>query len=745
MDRKVLSFLFFWMIKLSFSLASHRGTPTIGKGSIHLLHLCCYMLFITEKVSKTNWELIKSEVYRLKEKFLSEYHTRSVDENYNELSSRLNTIIDEHVPSKLSRGKHSTPWFSPSLRRLCRKKQRLFTRAKRSHKKAHWDKYKSHKKDTLKAIRRARWEYVNEILNVSLLEKNSKPFWRYIRSQRQENIGVSALKENGVLYSDSHKKAEILNKQFSSVFTRDSTRNQAKLYGPSYPSINPLTIDVKGVEKLLAGLNISKASGPDQICCRVLKELAHEIAPMLTCIFRQSIKSATLPAIWTKAFVSPVFKKGDRCMPGNYRPVSLTCVSCKILEHIICKHFRTHLERYEILTPLNHGFRAKFSCETQLLLTLQDLLQTRDKKIQTDVAILDFSKAFDTVPHDRLLGKLEFLGIHGPLLDWTAAFLKTREQTVVVDGSKSRPTKVISGVPQGTVLGPLLFLMHINDLPSVVTSQVRLFADDCLMYRPIRSIADQVALQQDLAALERWGDTWGMRFNAGKCHIMHISRSRVPMSFMYELCGQVLFSAEEAQYLGVTLTSELSWSPHINSIANRANVSLGFLKRNLKHCPSQLKETAYIALVRSILEYACPIWDPHLRKDVDLLERVQRRAARFVNSDGYRSTSSVTSMLQSLGWKNLEDRRRDVRLALLFKIVHGQVAVSVDDIHLTKADSRTRAKHPHKYRHKPANTTELQNFFTHRTIAEWNSLKADTVTACSLDSFKARLCKASAD
>ena len=119
------------------------------------------------------------------------------------------------------------------------------------------------------------------------------------------------------------------------------------------------------------------------------------------------------------------------------------------------------------------------------------------------MAILDFSKAFDTVPHDRLLGKLEFLGIHGPLLDWTAAFLKTREQTVVVDGSKSRPTKVISGVPQGTVLGPLLFLMHINDLPSVVTSPVRLLADDCLMYRPIRSIADQVALQQDLAALER--------------------------------------------------------------------------------------------------------------------------------------------------------------------------------------------------------------------------------------------------
>ena len=147
--------------------------------------------------------------------------------------------------------------------------------------------------------------------------------------------------------------------------------------------------------------------------------------------------------------------------------------------------------------PAKSRLSCKISCETQLLLTLQDLLLARDRKIQTDVAILDFSKAFDTVPHDHLLGKLWFFGIHGPLLDWTAAFLKTREQTVVVDGRRSSQCKVLSGVPQGTVLGPLLFLMHINDLPSVVTSQVRLFADDCLMYRPIRSIADQFELQRE--------------------------------------------------------------------------------------------------------------------------------------------------------------------------------------------------------------------------------------------------------
>ena len=193
--------------------------------------------------------------------------------------------------------------------------------------------------------------------------------------------------------------------------------------------------------------------------------------------------------------------------------------------------------------------------------------------------------------------------------------------------------------------------MRINDLPSVVTSQVRLFADDCLMYRPICSIADQFELQRDLSALERWGDAWGMRFNASKCLIMQIHRSRSPLQHYYTLCNQALSCEDEAKYLGVSISSELSWSGHISSISSRANVALGFLRRNLKRCPHKLKETAYFALVRSVLDYACPIWDPFLRKDVDILEKVQRKAAPFVCGD-YRTTSSVTAMLSTLGWNS---------------------------------------------------------------------------------------------
>ena len=235
---------------------------------------------------------------------------------------------------------------------------------------------------------------------------------------------------------------------------------------------------------------MKKSSGPDNICCRILKELASEFAPILCNIFTQSLETGQIPDDWSTAFVTPIFKKGSRSLPENYRPVSLTSVPCKILEHIICSHIHKHLDNHHILSAFQHGFRGGHSCESQLLVTLSDLFYWRDKRVQVDVAVLDFAKTFDTVPHQSLLGKLDHYGIQGPILNWIRAFLTGRTQCVVVDGEKSDFVPVQSGVPQGTVLGPLLFLLHINDLPECVSSSVRLFADDCLLYRTIRSDVD---------------------------------------------------------------------------------------------------------------------------------------------------------------------------------------------------------------------------------------------------------------
>ena len=407
----------------------------------------------------------------------------------------------------------------------------------------------------------------------------------------------------------------------------------------------------------------------------------------------------------------------------NYHPVcvSLTCITCKLFEHILCKHILAHLEHHKILTDLQHGFRSGRSCETQLVTTFQDLAQMHDKKgSQIDIAVLDFSKAFDMVPHDGLLSKLKHYGIDDKIWLWICNFLKNRKQSVVVDGKQSSLIDVVSGVPQGTVLGPLLFLLHINYLPSVVSSKLRLFADDCLIYRNIKSKEDQIALQKDLNLLENWGNTCGMRFNAAKCNIMRVSRTRNPKLFNYSLTGQVLEEVMDAKYLGVTLSNDLEWSKHIATMTNKANSKLSFLRRNLRGCPEKLKQTGYFSLIHTFMEYGATVWDPYQKYNSDKIERVQRRAARFVKSR-YSRYSSVSDMLDELGWTPLSQRRQEARLILFYKIFNGLAQVPFEGV-LVEAYKGTRRKHNIKFRQIGHTTSQYGQSFFPKTISAWNGL-----------------------
>ena len=247
------------------------------------------------------------------------------------------------------------------------------------------------------------------------------------------------------------------------------------------------------------------------------------MAPLLTHIYKASLYQRRIPQDWKTALVFPIHKKGSRKSPANYRPISLTSIPCKILEHLIYSSLYNHLEANSILCDAQHGFRKNRSCETQLIITINEIASRLNLGEKVDVLALDFSKAFDKVPHARLFCKLDFYGIRGTYLEWIKDFLTDRKQQVIIDNKFSAPSTVISGVPQGSVLGPLLFQIFINDLPNNIESLVKLYADDVLIMRSIITSEDHQTLQNDLTKLAHWSATWLMPFNLVKCEHLTVT------------------------------------------------------------------------------------------------------------------------------------------------------------------------------------------------------------------------------
>ena len=500
--------------------------------------------------------------------------------------------------------------------------------------------------------------------------------------------------------------------------------------------MSPITVTAPGVEKLLSNLKPHKATGPDSIPARLLKELSTELAPALTYIYQTSINLGTVPDDWKMAHVVPIFKKGDKSKASNYRPVSLTSICSKMMEHILHSTIMDHFEEHSILTDSQHGFRSKRSCETQLIATVQDLASGLSEGKQIDVILLDFAKAFDKVPHQRLLHKFHYYGIRGSTLNWIESFLSDRKQHVLVEGTMSSVADVDSGVPQGTLMGPLLFLAFINDLPSVVSSPVKLFADDCLIYKTIESPRDTITLQEDLNALEKWESDWQMSFHPEKCTTIHITKKRKPIDSKYQLHGHTLETVPGGKYLGVYISQDLSWREHINQTAAKASRSVGFLQRNIRSCPQDVKAQAYTTLVRPVLEYASTVWAPYQRQQIQQLENVQRQAARFACGNYYsRDPGCVTNMLHQLEWEPLEYRMIRNRVIMFYKITNYIVEVPVH--HLLHYNTRsTRGSYANNIRQISTRVDVYKFSFLPATIKLWNNIPPAVRSLPSLDSFR---------
>ena len=369
------------------------------------------------------------------------------------------------------------------------------------------------------------------------------------------------------------------------------------------------------------------------------------------------------------------------------------------------------------------------------------------------------------VPHQRLLNKLESNGISGKTQNWIKGFLSSRSHEVVVNGTSSETQEVTSGVPQGTIRGPLLFLLYINDIDENLNSTIRLFADDSAIYRKIDSIEDAMLLQQDLFRLQEWADKWLMNFNVKKCKTLRITRrtkSKIDHTYLmstpstpsqgtivtdhvHNLAKEVLhvkppnknYSPLEEitsdRYLGVILDNKLNFNEHVDTITKKATNLLNLCRRNLHMCPQNLKETAYKSLIRPHLEYASPAWSPHTTRNIDKIESVQRRAGRFVlNNYNYGPDSDITEEINSqLQWSPLQHRRALYDLSMFFKIRNDLVNIKFPPT------VQLSPLHPNRYLHIQSLHSEAYKYhFYNRTIRLWNLLPPDAISATTLDSSK---------
>ena len=587
-------------------------------------------------------------------------------------------------------------------------------------------------------MRKAKRNYERNICINS--KENPKAFWAHVRQKLKTKAGVAPLladkRDSESTRFDDKEKADILQKQFAGVFTCEPDGDLPTFEKRTDSVIGRMVVEKEMVRKLLLILNVNKSCGPDEIHPRMLIELADLICGPLALIMNKTLTDGIMPQDWRAANVSPIYKKGARNLAENYRPISLTSIVCKVMESLVKESVMQHVISNNLLSPKQFGFISGRSTVTQLLGYLDYCADIVARGGVTDTIYLDFAKAFDTVPHSRLMVKLKAYGIDGNVFKWIKAFLSGRTQVVKVNGESSFPAPVISGIPQGSVLGPLLFVIYINDLPECLTSEALLFADDTKLFRKITSIEDSQALQNDIDALVTWTQKWLLEFNIKKCHVLTLGKLEdVQHTHRYTLAGSELEHVFSEKDLGVTFDTDLQFEEHILEKIRKANAIVGLIRRSFSFLDCVLFKKLYTTFVRPHLEYAQSVWAPHLHKFIDMIEKVQIRATKMVDGLG---SLEYSERLRKLDLPTLVYRRARGDMIEVFKHMHIYDPDSLPH-HCLQLQQHASRKHDFQLvwrRPRDGVRGPQCNSFYHRIVTSWNDLPTNTVKATSIDGFK---------
>ena len=668
------------------------------------------------------------------------FRNNNVEQMCTRFTDILLQVESKWIPKVKKRvnGTKNPEWMTNDIKVIINRKRKAYEKFKRSKSDADSRHYIATKRHCEKEIRKAQR---NHEISISQQSKtNPKKFYQYVRSKKTVKDKIGPIKDNNNrLVSDCKNMAKILNTYFHSVFiTEDISTlpNATSMFtGSENETLNIDEITESDIARYLRNLDPNKSTGADQLSARLLRECQDELLLPLKLIFNKSLQERSVPNLWKCANVTPIFKKGNKCEAGNYRPISLTSVVIKIFEKILKDNITSFLDNHNLILGTQHGFRNNRSCLTNLLEFYEHVFANYDERIPSDIIYLDFQKAFDTVPHKRLLIKLKAHGIGDQLCSWIENWLTNRKQRVVINGEASDWLHVSSGVPQGSVLGPLLFLIYINDLDCGINAKISKFADDTKLGGKALTTGDCEVIQQDLDNLSTWSDKWLLKFNKDKCKVMHVGFNN--RKHNYNLQSQNLIKVEVEKDLGVLVKSDLKSGIQCLAASRKANTILGFIARNFQCKYPEVITRLYTSLVRPHLEYAVQFWSPCYLKDENRLEGVQRRATKLI--PGFRGLS-YEERLKRLDMFSLKDRRIRGDLIETFKILKNIDHINHEHFFELSSQLLTR-NNGLKIKGQRFNTDLRKNFFNIRVIDFWNKLPASVVQANTIATFKDRLDK----
>ena len=676
---------------------------------------------LREYFKKTNWEreLTITDINQQNSKFLDFYYKG----------------VDKFIPKTKQREtpEDNQEWFNGRCKRARDNKELLWTRYNRHRSARARARYNEARNSYTEIRREAQINYEKDIINKS--KEQPKLFYNFINSKTKKREHLLAITDEGNTYDNEKDMSEVLNKKFQSVFTTEPSFDG--IQDPPVPKrkLGKIKLTKKKVLEALKKLDKRKAMGPDEVSPWVLKECAEELCLPIFMIFTSSLEQGKLPDIWKSANITPIFKKGNKSNPLNYRPVSLTSVICKMLERIIREEWVDMLEQQKILTGKQFGFRQGRSCVSNLLCyydRVSEIMQDREGWV--DSIYLDFSKAFDKVPHKRLIWKLQHIGgVSDMLLEWMKDFLQGRQMRTVIRGTASQNRDVTSGVPQGSVLAPIMFLIYVNDLGEDLSENtyINMFADDAKIQRRIKDSSSCKELQEDIHKIKAWSTKWKMDFNVEKCHVVRFGESEKRPIWQYKLGDEIIPSADKEKDLGVVIQKKLDPEDHINQITSKMYHLLANMKTAFTYVDTDMVRKIITTYIRPTLEYASVVWNPYHVKDENKLERIQRAATRWAPE---LRDLSYEERLKALNLPSLQERRKRGAFITLYKCTTGMM--EIDNPNFIQYSERTLRGHSKKLQKKRGENRVRQNFFPNGIVDEWNKLPEQIVSAKNINQFK---------